>query len=132
MIFAMGGCQGHRSVDTTDRSAKVLAWAREQALSPATSRELPLPAGVAAASATGTVDVARTLDGRTCVLLKTKVGYKGNFVGIFRIDGPLRPGEIVDEASRPYLSLPGLAQFEELYIRSRTDTGALEVYFDLN
>ena len=95
------GCETHRPADQADPAAQVLRWAREQHLAPGVFQELRLPAALRDASVTGAVDVGRTPDGRTCVLLKTHVGFKGNFVGTLRIDGPLRPGELVDEASRP-------------------------------
>jgi hypothetical protein len=110
-----------------------MGWVAGQDLAPGASRSLALPMSLAGHSADGRVQAARTADGRRCVLVKTRTGYKGNFEGLMYCDAPLRPGEIVQPGGAPaYVSLPELGVFEELYIRKQVDAQLYEVYFDLN
>jgi len=85
-------------------------------------------------SADGFAQVAMLADKRCCVLLKTRIGYKGNFEGVLLCSAPLHPGEIVHAGApaREYITLPGQGVFEELYLRRRIDERRFDVYFDLN
>jgi hypothetical protein len=111
----------------------VLAWAAGQNVAAGEVVELTLPPALAHVSQGGVVHVARTGDGRHCVLLKKSVGWKENFEGLLCCDGALRPSEVVEpRTGAAYISLPGLGIFEELYIRRRYSDLLFEVYFDLN
>ena len=110
----------------------VLEWLKSQNL-PATASEFTLPPRLAHMAATGTASGLRTRDGRFCVLLKTTIGWKGNFQGIFCSDGPLLPSEIIGGATRrAYISIGDEYLFQELYIRRRYSDRCFAVYFDLN
>lgn len=108
----------------------LMQWATAQNVPRGEMRSLALPPEIP--SADGQAVVTTTEDGRRCVLVRTAIGYKDNFDGIFVIDAPLRAGEVIEDPSRPYLSLPIGQLFEELYIRRRIDERAFEVFFDLN
>jgi hypothetical protein len=110
----------------------LVEWAAAQDVMRGATEALPLPPALVRHSAERRAHVAHTRDGRRCVLVKTDIGYKGNFKGIVACDAPLRPEELVEKAPRPYLTLPGVEMFEELYVSSRIDDRAYRVFFDLN
>jgi hypothetical protein len=112
----------------------VLDWVAKQDVPPGKARELPLPPELADRSCEGKVHVARLGDGRLCVLLKTSIGWKDNFEGVFSCDGPLRPDEIARHADGqpPFICLAGYGIFQELYLRSARLERTMPVYFDLN
>lgn len=111
----------------------ILAWVAAQHLLPGTACELVLPPEWAHASHNGIIQAARTTDGRHCILMKKRVGWKENFDGLFYCEGPLRSNEIIESpTATPYISLGGLGIFEELYISNRHNEQLFEVYFDLN
>jgi hypothetical protein len=116
------------------RDVRVLEWVRAKGLAAGSTHDLSLPEDLAAASADARVHVARLADGRTCILLKKSIGWKNNFDGVLQCDAPLRPSEVVaaPPVPRAYVTLPGHALFEELYVRSRRDERGFNVYFDLN
>ncbi|TKC90565.1 hypothetical protein [Polyangium fumosum] len=122
------GCGG------SARDVRVLAWVHAQSVAPQSTQEISLPGDLVGASADARVHVARLADGRTCILLKKSIGWKSNFEGGLLCDAPLLPAEIVaaPPASRAYVSLPGHAVFEELYVRTQHDKRTFDVYFDLN
>jgi hypothetical protein len=126
MKQAVGGpvsCADCKSVLEWLKKENVLADAAEYTLSP----------DLAHLSATGTACGLRTPDGRNCVLLKTSIGWKENFEGIFCSDGPLQPSEIIgNETDRAYISIGDQDLFQELYIRTRYSDRCFAVYFDLN
>ena len=116
----------------TQNASAVLQWVATQNLgSPA---ELTLPPAFRDTSQDGRVQVAVLPDSRICLLLKTNLGYKGNFDGVVVCDVPLHPTEISRSGvpSREYITLPGQGIFEELYIRRRINDRTFVVYFDLN
>lgn len=79
-----------------------------------------------------TVDALRTKDNCYCVLLKTSIGWKGNFEGILCCNRLLHPDEVViKQTKRPYISIHGFYPFEELYLRKDHNNGRYDVYFDL-
>ena len=83
--------------------------------------------------ADGVATLARSAGDRYCLLLKTRIGWKGNFEGVFCCDPPLNPSEIIDvETNRPYVSVADMPPFEELYIRGRISEAEYRVFFDLN
>jgi hypothetical protein len=113
---------------------RVLEWVRAKDLALGSTHELSLPDNLAKVSVDARVHVARLADGRTCILLKKSIGWKSNFEGVLQCDAPLRPAEVVTAppALRTYVTLPGHAVFEELYVRVRRDERTFDVYFDLN
>jgi hypothetical protein len=110
----------------------VLEWVQARDLASGTTHALELPPELRGASEDGKVVAARLSDGRLCVLLKTRIGFKDNFEAVVRCSAPLRAEEIVEDPERPYLSLSGHGIFEELYIRKRIGSAELTVYFDLH
>ena len=110
----------------------VLAWLRPQEIA-STVIEVRLPPELAHLAANGTVAGLRLPDGRVCVLLKTSLGWKDNFEGVFCADGPLLPTEIVGAGTaRAYISIGDGYMFQELYIRRQFSDRCFAVYFDLN
>ena len=91
---------------------------------------LELPADLRRGVADGQAHIAHLSNGRVCILLKTRVGYKDNFSGRVACTAPFSASEVI-EGDRPYLSLAGHGVFEELYIRRRPSDRMLDVYFDL-
>jgi hypothetical protein len=116
-----------------EECAQVLAWAVGQ-LPAGTESELALPPRLAGLSRGGVVQAIRSDNGRTCVLLKRTIGWKGNFTGTLCCDGPLAPEEIVrgHAAYADYVLLRGSIHFNELYVAKRLGERWLHVYFDLN
>lgn len=109
-------------------------WARSQSFELGSTHDVLLPKELVAASIDGRAHVARLGDGRTCVLLKKSIGWKGNFDGLLQCDAPLLESEVISAppAQRAYVTLVGYTPFEELYIRKRRNDRTFEVYFDLN
>jgi hypothetical protein len=112
---------------------RVLAWAAQQPLEPGATAAIPLPQPLRVASRESQVHVARLHDHNTCILLKKKVGYKGNFKGTLCCTRLLSTSEIIEDKAggRSYVSLFGHGIFEELYIRRRVSSDTMTVYFDL-
>lgn len=111
----------------------ILEWAVGQGVPAGASVELTLPAALASFSEGGVIQTARTSDGRYCVLMKKRVGWKDNFEGLVCCDDALQQREVVEpQTGAAYISLAGLGIFEELYIRKRYSDRLFEVYFDLN
>lgn len=113
---------------------RVLAWAASEAMARGTTVERPLPSDLRQASAEGQVHIARLQDGHTCILLKKRVEYKGNFDGVLRCTRALHASELVSppRVPRAYVSLGDHGIFEELYVRRRVDPSTFEVFFDLH
>lgn len=115
-----------------DDCGELLGWAAQIGMRPGTVQVVQLPERWRhlAADASGTL--LRTLDGRLCLLLKTHIGWKGNFDGLLCCDQPLRENEVhIGEGARPYISISSFPIFEELYLRESTGHGQYQVYFDL-
>jgi hypothetical protein len=96
---------------------------------------LPLPPELEGESENHRATVARLDADRVCVLVKTDIGFKGNFEGLLFCSAPLKKGELIEAPqgdSRSYVSLETSAELEELYVRKQVDARTLEVYFDLN
>lgn len=112
----------------------VLEWVAKQDVPPGKAHELPLPPELAHQSCEGKVHAAHLGDGRLCVLLKTSIGWKGNFEGVFSCDAPLHPDEITRHADDqpPFICLAGYGIFQELYLHSPRLERTMRVYFDLN
>lgn len=118
--------------ETCAPCTSVLEWLKGEQLSPA-GTNLTLPPGLAHLTSTGTASGLRTSDGRLCALLKTSIGWKENFEGVFCTDGPLRRSEVIgDDTGRPYISIGDASLFQELYIRRRYSDRCYAVFFDLN
>ena len=122
-------CGSSRSDDQS-----VLSWGIKQKVPSGRTREVILPESLRKASADQRVTIAQLADGRTCILLKKKIGWKDNFDASLCCSGPLKRREIIKDANQSpnYISLPGHGVFEELYIRRTRDDRTFDVYFDLN
>ncbi len=116
-----------------EECAQVLAWVSEQ-LPVGTESELVMPLHLSRLSRGGVIQAIRSDNGRTCVLLKRTIGWKGNFSGTLCCNGSLAPGEIVPGCApyADYISLHGSIHFKELYVAKRLGEGWFRVYFDLN
>ena len=119
--------------DENIQCSAVLRWVQEQNVPTDTAAELTLPPQLLGASEDGSVQAARTRDGRLCILLKKRIGWKSNFEGLLCCDSPLQDDELIESGvGDAYISLPGLGIFEELYIRKAHGREFFDVYFDLN
>src|SRR5688500_14213800 len=115
-----------------DECERTLAWVKSRDLPPGTAGRVALPLRLAGLSSVGTVDAVRTADGRTCVLLKSSIGWKENFTGTLCCDSPLRPEEIIERPNFPaYISLVGFPGFEELFLTEKRSDAWFRVHFDL-
>jgi hypothetical protein len=123
---------GLRREEAMKESHEVLSWAVQQKVAPASAVRLNLPPTWSARSGHGAVQVGRTQDGRTCLLVIKHVGWKDNFDGVVACDGPLTAAELPKMEDRTYISLPGLGVFEELDVAKRWSDRDFEVFFDLN
>jgi len=133
LITACVACHAEGKLVKRD-SDDVVTWASSQGVVPGDTQALRLPDKLAHASVDGLVQVAALHDGRHCTLLKKKIGHKDNFEGVLACSAAVESREIASHGTPPreYLSFPGHAVFEELYIRKRIDDRTFEVYFDLN
>ncbi len=115
---------------------EVMTWVIGEEVPEGEVREISLPKNLAQLSEDRKVFVAHLADGRHCVLLKKKIGWKDNFEGVFHCDRALLPGEIVKRGSGDeqvsFICLPGYGIFEELYIGAVRGDRVIEVYYDLN
>lgn len=113
---------------------EAMDWVKGEEIPEGAVREVQLPRELSHLSQDGKVHVAHLADGRRCVLLKKKIGWKGNFEGVFQCDRPLLPSEIVRRSpeEEPYICLAGYGLFEELYIGAVRGDRVIEVYYDLN
>jgi len=111
----------------------IAVWARPLLPVAEPAKKMQLPMQWARLSNSGMFHGARTDDGRTCILLTTRVSWKDNFEGVFFCDAPVRDAEILSRGTQPaVLSIAGAGIFEELYIRKTHDPQWFDVYFDLN
>lgn len=125
--MAMSGC----SPTDCGRYAPLLKWAASQKVEAGGyACELTLPPGLIDLAADGKVSVVRNTDGRLCVLVKTEIGYKGNFKGLVLCDAPIRESEV--DAAGGTLSVSENPPFEELHVRSRCSDSCCEVEYALH
>jgi hypothetical protein len=118
---------------TSEACDAILGWVATLALPPGAARELEVPDEVASLKGRRVVHALRTADGRYFVLLKSVLGWKGNFEGTLCCDKPLRPDELVGaQGQRPYISVGSVSPWQELYVRGRLSERRFKVYFDLN
>jgi hypothetical protein len=111
----------------------ILAWVAKQNLPVGSSQLLVAPVELAVPSHEHAVYAKHLADGRTCILVKTSIGYKDNFEGVLACDGPLAPQEIVADAGPRRVCLDLLdPTFRDLIIRGPRGPNALNVYFDWN
>jgi hypothetical protein len=117
-------------------ASRVLDWAATQRVPRGSVRDAGLPFGLIASHVVMPVAIARLKDGRYCVLLKTKIGWKDNFEGVLACTGAITRNEIQSYAANgrtyTFVSLPGYGVFEELYIAGKRDDRTYDVYFNLN
>jgi hypothetical protein len=113
---------------------RVLEWVVKQDVPTGKAHALRLPPPLADRSCEGVVHVAHLVDGRYCIFLKTSIGWKDNFEGVFSCTGLLASEEIIrrDVNAPPFISLRGYGIFQELYVRRSHRSGWVDVYFDLN
>src|SRR5215470_7591447 len=111
----------------------IRAWATGQQIPKGTSTRSQLPSTLAHLTEDGSVEIAHTNDERFFILLKKKIGWKGNFEGVLYVDQGLKQSERIEpQSGGSYISLPGFGIFEELYIRKQNSDQLFDVYFDLN
>lgn len=142
MVIAYGTVSGlfHRwlvargfAYPSWEECEQAVAWVSEQ-LPAGTEDTLPLPPRLAGLSRGGVIQASRSDNGRTCVLLKRTIGWKGNFSGALCCNGSLVLDEIVRGHApySDYISLHGSVHFNELYVAKRLGEGWFHVYFELN
>jgi hypothetical protein len=116
---------------------KVINWVKEQKIPANTVCQLQLPPHLAGIAKENVVQVIHTRDNRYCILLKTYIGYKKNFEGIFYSDNPLPEDEIEPSWDnyffREYEGENSCKyDFYTLHIRNNLDDGRWEVYYNLS
>lgn len=112
--------------------AALFDWASRQDVKPGTAVDLPLPPELAASSQDGKATIAHVDDGRRFILLKTELGWRGNFQGVLLCDSAMRPDDIMTEDDgTKYVSLPVSNIFEQLSISATLSPRAVNVFFDL-
>ncbi len=130
----LAACASREQVSTAGVQ-RVLAWAAAQPVPRGGVREATLPSSLGV-RAVAPAAIAHHKDGRYCVLVKTKVGWKDNFEGVLACTGAITRGEIQSYGANgrtyTFISLPGYGVFEELYIADKRDDRTYDVYFDLN
>lgn len=90
--------------------------------------DVALPPPLRPMTKMGTVDLFKTTDGRTIVLFKTSVGWKGNYRGIVYSDAPLKPEEVMtNPRDQPSI----LIDHFQTFIRKRINRRHYEVFSDL-
>lgn len=128
LVYSTVACGGMKG-----DSVELMSWVQSVDLPPGEARSVLLPEALRAQSQDGLAHIARLSDGRRCVLLKQKIGWKENFEGTLTCDEPLRPAELVSITGAPTtITLVGLGAFEEIFVREQVDARTWRVYFDLN
>ena len=112
---------------------EILEWIKPQDLPQNTFLEITLPEHLAHQVADKKVYLVKETGGVYYFLLKTEIGWKGNFKGTFYRSKALDGKQIVQQqGSKAYISLIGYPVFEELYLEKELDDNRCLVYFDLN
>ena len=76
------------------------------------------------------LDVAVLPDGRTVLLIKTSIGWKGNYDGYVYASAPLTTAEFAsDYYGREEILIPGLGS---IVVRKKYSATFFKVFFDLN
>lgn len=97
------------------------------------STQIELPDYLAERAGRASIDVIQLVDSRIVILLKTWVGWKGNYRGILCLSDAVRSEEIKVLANgRRYIALPGPPPWEELYVQNKLSDEIWDVFFDLN
>ncbi len=127
----------YRKRVSLDECKKVINWVKEQNIPADTACKLQLPPHLAGIAKENVVRAMHTRDGRYCILLKTYIGYKHNFEGIFYSDSPLPESEIALSCyGKNCIYIQGKDSwqydFYELYVRNELADGRWEVYYNLN
>jgi hypothetical protein len=108
---------------------QVAEWVRKTYPLAGSHLALRLPAAQRLLTGDETADAVTMPDGRVIVLLKTSLGWHGNWTGAVYSTGPIVPGEIgVDAYGRPQLRMQGLPYH---FISRQIDPQHFEVAFDL-
>lgn len=117
----------HLSERELERAVEEL---RGQGFQPGLHLDVQLPPRFRPMTETGTVNLIATADGRTIVLFKTSIGWKGNYRGIVFSDAPLKSEEVVSGTGRDSRSSILIDHFQT-FIRKRISDRQYEVFFDL-
>lgn len=120
-------------IDMTLPCQTLLDWAKDQQITPGTSETRLLPALLPGKLADRHAQVLRTrTEDRYCVLVKTEIAWKRNFRGWLCCSPPLPPTAFRGlDSERPFVSIEGYSEFEELYLTRNHGNGSYQVYFDL-
>ena len=88
------------------------------------------PSSILNSFPTARMDVAVRPDGRTVLLIKTSIGWKGNYDGYVYASAPLTAAEVTsDYYGRDEILIPEL---EGIVVRKKYYASFFEVFFDLN
>lgn len=116
-----------------EQYADIARWLYTKGIEPNTCLKIELPSEWKKLSTDHFIDIAKTADGRFCILIKNEIEWKDNFKGIFYCDQPLHPSELIKLSNAvSYITLHGLGIFEELYIHKQHTKTFFEIFFDLN
>ncbi len=109
---------------------KISHWAREQALEPGAHPRLQIPTSLSLPRGSE-VNVVRSARGDIVVLLKTHIGWKGNYEGVLYSTSPIGEGEIsIDGFGREEIAVPGI-DVNAPVIKNCINPQFFRVYFDL-
>lgn len=117
---------------------RVVRWAEGLGIGRGEHAYVKLPDPMRGYTADGEVLAAHLKDGRVCVLLKTHMGFKGNFSGWLGCSAPVLPQEIHPDDGFPptndmFVALDSESELYRLYVKRRYDGDrVISVYFDLN
>jgi hypothetical protein len=107
--------------------------AKLQRLPPGKSFVIDAPPSLAQRLAQKEVEAVHLPDGHIAVLMKTTLGWKGNFRGFLYVTRPVSSNEMKnDNRGNRFVSLPAPPPWEELYLQSMYNDQLSEVFFDLN
>jgi hypothetical protein len=110
----------------------VLDWITTQNLPLDMTHEFQLPPHLANITTNGKIQVIHKTDDRYCLLLKTYIGGKDNFEGIFYCHPPVSEKVAVIE-DKTVIYIEGKYCPEPFFVRKRYDDNyRFEVYFDLH
>jgi hypothetical protein len=108
---------------------RLAAWVKASFPAPGSHSRLALPAQFRALAADGAADATVMPDGRVVLLLKTSLGWHGNWSGVVFFTGPIRPAEVGRDAyGRPQVMVPGLSYH---FVKKGVDDRHFVVAFDL-
>lgn len=118
----------HRLEDLEATCERISRWAREESVPVGVCVQCDVPASLSVPAGCE-VNVLKTADGNIVVLLKTEIGWKGNYEGVLYFTNPPGPEAFSrDSYGREEIDVPGIAT---PVIRRRVNPRFFLVYFDL-